>query len=283
VASGGTRDPEKGALFDRSFLVALARAFAGATIFALPLLMTMEMWTLGFSMHPLRLALFLALMFPLLVALAYYAGFERSFSWSHLVLSACIAYAVGFVAGGVGLALLGVVRVGMPLEEIVSKIGLQAIPASMGAMLARSQLGQRDDEKEEEERRDSYFGELFLATAGALFLALNVAPTEEVVHISAMMTSWHALAVVATSLAIMHGFVYAVEFRGQAARHPEVGVWGEFLRVTVVAYALALLVCLYVLWSFGRTDGLAFGELLMHTVVLGFPAAIGAAAARLIL
>jgi uncharacterized membrane protein len=51
----------------------------------------------------------------------------------------------------------------------------------------------------------------------------------------------------------------------------------------MVAYALALLVSLYVLWSFGRSDGLAFGELLMQTVVLGFPAAIGAAAARLIL
>ena len=82
----------------------------------------------------------------------------------------------------------------------------------------------------------------------------------------------------------MHAFVYAVEFRGQAARAPGAfGVWSEFLRLTVVAYALALLVCLYVLWSFGRSDGLAFGELLMQTVVLGFPAAIGAAAARLIL
>jgi uncharacterized membrane protein len=38
-----------------------------------------------------------------------------------------------------------------------------------------------------------------------------------------------------------------------------------------------------VLWSFSRSDGLAFGELLMQTVVLGFPAAIGAAAARLML
>ena len=283
MATITTAKSGSGALFDRSFLVALARAFAGAIIFALPLLMTMEMWALGFAMDPLRLALFLTVMFPLLVALAYYAGFERSFSWRHLVLSACVAYAVGFVASGVGLALLGVIRLGMPLEEIVSKIGLQAIPASMGAMLARSQLGQHDDEQEEEERRDTYFGELFLATVGALFLALNVAPTEEIVLISAMMTSWHALAVVATSLAIMHAFVYAVEFRGQAARHPEIGVWSEFLRVTVVAYALVLLICLYVLWSFGRSDGLAFGELLMHAVVLGFPAAIGAAAARLIL
>ena len=150
-------------------------------------------------------------------------------------------------------------------------------------MLARSQLGEREEQKEEEERRDTYWGELFLATVGALFLAFNVAPTEEVVLISTMMTEWHALALIGVSLAIMHAFVYAVEFRGQTSMHPELSVWSEFLRLTVVAYALALLVCLYVLWSFGRSDGLTFGELLMQTVVLGFPAAIGAAAARLIL
>jgi putative integral membrane protein (TIGR02587 family) len=150
-------------------------------------------------------------------------------------------------------------------------------------MLARSQLGEREEQKDEERRRDTYHGELFLATVGALFLAFNVAPTEEVVLISTMITGWYALALIGVSLAIMHAFVYAVEFRGQTSVHPELSVWSEFLRLTVVAYALALLVCLYVLWSFGRSDGLAFGELLMQTVVLGFPAAIGAAAARLIL
>jgi putative integral membrane protein (TIGR02587 family) len=272
-----------GPLFERSFLVALARAFAGAIIFALPLIMTMEMWALGFYMDPLRLALFLALMFPLLAVLAYYAGFEESVSWRHLILNACVAYAVAFVAAAAGLALLGVLRPGMSIEEIVGKVSLQAIPASIGAMLARSQLGEREEQKDEERRRDTYHGELFLATVGALFLAFNVAPTEEVVLISTMMTGWHALALVGMSLAIMHAFVYAVEFRGQASVHPELSVWSEFLRLTVVAYALALLVCLYVLWSFGRSDGLALGELLMQTVVLGFPAAIGAAAARLIL
>ena len=275
--------PGSAPLLDRSFLVALARAFAGATIFGLPLLMTMEMWALGFSMEPLRLALFLALMFPLLVVLAYYAGFEDSVGWQHLVVSAGVAYAVAFVAAAIGLALLGVLGPGMSTLEIVGKISLQAIPASIGAMLARSQLGEREEQKEEEERRDTYWGELFLATVGALFLAFNVAPTEEVVLIATMMTEWHALVLIAVSLAIMHAFVYAVEFRGQTAVHPELSVWSEFLRLTVVAYALALLVCLYVLWSFGRADGLTFGELLMQTVVLGFPAAIGAAAARLIL
>ena len=270
-------------LFERSFLVALARAFAGAIVFGLPLLMTMEMWALGFYMDPLRLAVFLALMFPLLVVLAYYAGFEESVGWTHLVLSACVAYAVAFVAAAAGLALLGVLQPGMSIEEIVGKISLQAIPASIGAMLARSQLGEREEQQDEERRRDTYWGELFLAGVGALFLAFNVAPTEEVVLIATMMTGWHALALIGVSLAIMHGFVYAVEFRGQAAVHPELSVWSEFLRLTVVAYVVALLICLYVLWSFGRSDGLALGELLMQTVVLGFPAAIGAAAARLIL
>jgi len=268
---------------ERSFLRALARAFAGALIFGLPLLMTMEMWALGFYMDPLRLALFLAAMFPLLVGLAYYAGFEEGFDWRQFVLSAWVAYAVAFVAAAAGLALLGVLRPGMSLAEIVGKISLQAIPASIGAMLARSQLGQQHEEEEEERRRDTYGGELFLAAVGALFMAFNVAPTEEVVLIATMMTGWHALALIGVSLAIMHAFVYAVEFRGQTSLHPDVAPWSEFLRVTVVAYALALLICLYVLWSFGRSDGLAPGELLMQTVVLGFPAAIGAAAARLIL
>jgi putative integral membrane protein (TIGR02587 family) len=150
-------------------------------------------------------------------------------------------------------------------------------------MLARSQLGGEAEDEDEERRRDTYGGELFLAMVGALFMAFNVAPTEEIVLIAQMMTGWHALALVAVSLLIMHAFVYAVEFRGQTALAPGISPWSEFLRLTVVAYALALLICLYVLWTFGRADDLAFPELLIETVVLGFPAALGAAAARLIL
>ena len=48
------------------YMRALGRAFAGAIVFSLPLLMTMEMWWLGFSMPAWKLALFLALFFPFL-------------------------------------------------------------------------------------------------------------------------------------------------------------------------------------------------------------------------
>jgi putative integral membrane protein (TIGR02587 family) len=181
------------------------------------------------------------------------------------------------------LPLLGVLTPSMSADEVIGKLALQAVPGSLGAMLARSQLGAKAQEKQEEQRRESYAGQLFLATVGALFLAFNVAPTAEVVQIALMITGWHALGLIAVSLAIMHAFVYAMEFRGHVRITPEVPAWSEFLRLTVVAYALALLVSAYVLWTFGRSDGLAGGELLIQTVVLGFPAAIGAAAARLML
>jgi putative integral membrane protein (TIGR02587 family) len=282
-ASAPTPQAREGWLpaLERHFLVALARAFGGAIIFALPLLMTMEMWSLGFYMDDLRLALFVAVIFPVLGGLAYYAGFEESFGWRDIVLNALVAYAVGFAAAAAILALLGVLQPGMSVDEVVGKIALQAVPGSIGAMLARSQLCARDEEEEEEERRDTYGGELFLAGVGALFMAFNVAPTEEVVLIAQMITAWHALGLIALSLAIMHAFVYAMHFRGHVALSPDVSFWSEFLRLTVVAYMIALIVCIYVLWIFGRADGLAPAELLMQVVVLGLPAAVGAAAARL--
>jgi putative integral membrane protein (TIGR02587 family) len=279
----GTEAPDRPPLAGRAFLIGLARAFAGAILFALPLFMTMEMWTLGSTMHELRLALFLALIFPVLGGLAYYAGFEESFDVRDFVLNALVAYAVAFIASAAMLGLLAVFGPGMSAGEVVGKTALQAVPGSIGAMLARSQLGGQRDGGEEERRRDTYGGELFLATVGALFMAFNVAPTEEIVLIAQMMTGWHPVVLVGTSLLIMHAFVYAVEFRGQTVLAPGISPWSEFLRLTVVAYALALLVCLYVLWTFGRADGLAFPELLIQTVVLGLPAALGAAAARLIL
>ncbi len=268
---------------EKQFLIALARAFGGALVFALPLLMTMEMWALGSTMHPLRLALFLGAMFPVLGGLAYYAGFEKSFGWLDFLLNACVAWAVAFLAAAIGLVLLAALEPGMSSAEVVGRLALQAVPASIGAMLARSQLGAREEEVEEEGRRGTYVGALFLAGVGALFMAFNIAPTEEVVLIAQMMTAWHAVVLVLASLALMHAFVYAVEFRGQATRAEGISPWSEFFRLTVVAYALALLICLYVLWTFGRAEGLALAELLIETVVLGFPAALGAAAARLIL
>lgn len=267
----------------RVFGVGLARAFAGAVIFGLPILMTMEMWSLGFSMDPWRLALLLALFFPFLVALSWHAGFEPTFSLRDDVVDALVAYAVGFVSTAVVLALFGLLRPEMSAREIVGKVAVQAVPASIGALLSQTQLGEHDASQAPRGGQDTYWTDLFIMAVGALFLAFNVAPTEEMVLIAAGLTEWGTLALMLVSLAAMHTFVYAVAFRGRPEDRRDASGWSVLLRFTIAGYALALLVSGYMLWTFGRLDGLSLAAALQAVVVLGFPAAIGAAAARLIL
>lgn len=269
---------------DAQFAVALARAFGGAIVFSLPLLMTMEMWRLGAYMPPARLALLIVAWIPLLVGLSAVAGFERTLRLKHDALDAFVAIAIGSVAAAAVLFLLGVLHGGVALREAVGMIALQALPGSMGALLASSQLG-ADDARDErqEERRDTWGGEMFLMAVGALFLALNIAPTEEIVLLGAMMSPVQSIAAVAVSLVIMHAFVYALEFSGQASISPDTPLASVFLRYTIVGYAIVLTLCALTLWAFGRFDGTPVAEAVGMMVALGLPAAIGGAAARLLL
>ncbi len=267
----------------REFGIGAARAFAGALIFSLPMLMTMEMWWLGFYMDPLRMALLLAISLPLLVRLSRYGGLRPTASiWDDLADS-LVAIGVAAFASALILWIFGVIGPGTPLREIVGNIALQAFSGSLGAMLAQNQLGSGGAEEERERADASYGGEIFLMVIGALFLSLNVAPTEEMILIGVKMNVWQEIGLVVLSICVMHAFVYALEFRGTEQPRPTEGFWSVFARYTVVGYAVVFLVSLYVLWTFGRTDGNSIEAILSSAVVLSFPGAIGAAAARLIL
>ena len=97
------------------------------------------------------------------------------------------------------------------------------------------------------------------------------------------MTPWHSLALLLTSLVIMHGFVYASGFKGGTSRPSGKPWWDPVLRFTFVGYVLALSIAIYALWTFARLEGHGIEQVVRAAIVLGFPAAIGAAAARLIL
>lgn len=271
---------------DRLFLIGISRAFGGAIFFSLPLLMTMEMWWLGFTMDRLRLAAFMTLMIPILIALDHYAGFEETVRWSEDVLDGFVGYGVGILSSAVILLLLDVIDLTRPVSEVVGKICLHAVPAAFGAVLASSQLGHSaTEEKKDEERRQAagYGAQIFFMAVGAVFMSFNIAPTDEVVVISTMIGAWRSVAIIVVSLLMMHGFVYAVSFRGTPVIREGSSGLGLFLRFTLVGYAAALLVSAYVLWTFGRLDGLGAHAALEQVIVLGFPASLGAAAARLIL
>ena len=269
----------------KKFAIGIARAFGGAILFGFPLLMTMEMWQLGFYMSRTRLAIFIAVTLPLLVGLSYFSGFEKTESLAEDAADAVTAFGVGFIASGLILAIFGMITPDMSLGEIFGKIGVQTVPASIGAIVASKQFhsGDEGENNEEEEKRASYLGELFLMTAGAIFVAFNVAPTEEMVLIAYVMTSWHAVALVVVSILMLHGLVYAVGFAGQEERPDYAGFGLTFLHFTLAGYGIALLVSLYVLWTFERTLGVTVAEIAMMMVVVGFPAALGAATARLVI
>lgn len=269
---------------NRDYAYGLARALGGAILFGLPLLMTMEMWSLGLYTHPARMMLFLALNFAMLVVLSRFGGFEHTASLTEDVLDALAAYGVGIVASAAVLALFGIIGPKTPIDEITGMVAIQSVPASFGAMIARKQLSAGDPEPDEdhEARSAGYLGQLFLMTAGSLFLAFNVAPTEEMILIGFKMTPWHSLALIAASLALLHALVFAVGFAGQEQAPEGYGFARRFLIYTLPGYGIALLVSLYTLWTFGRVDGAEISAVASTVTVLGFPSAIGAAVARLV-
>ena len=264
---------------NRDYAVALGRAFAGATIFGLPLLMTLEMWSLGHALAPLMLLQFSIANMAMLYGLSKVAGFEESHRSLDDVLDALAAYAVGVLVSIVGLTLIGVIGPGINLAEAVNKVAIQAVPASFGAMIGARILGE-DSVERGEQWRDTYSGQLFLFAAGALFLSFTIAPTEEVLLISFQMTPWHAFVLVLLSILLLDLILHVVGFRGQDERTGA----GEalILRQTLPGYGIAVLISAYILWTFGSTEGLDWPHLVMAVAVLALPAALGAAIARLV-
>jgi putative integral membrane protein (TIGR02587 family) len=268
---------------NRQFLIGTARAFGGAIVFALPLLMTMEMWSHGSTMPPNRLAILMLVFVPVLIGLSRISGFEPTLAWRHDAVDAMVAYAVGFVASAVVLGLIGVIRSTDSLHEVVGKLAVQAVPASIGALLARSQLTRAGDEDPAKKPGIGYRWVLFLMAVGSLFLAFNIAPTEEMVVIAQQMSTLHVIALALTSIVVMHAFVFSLDFQGQPGHSEHTHPAGLFLRFTIPGYALALAVSAFTLWTFGRFDGTGASAVFGSVIVLGFPSALGAAAARLIL
>ncbi len=255
----------------------LVRGLCGGFLFSVPIIYTMEMWWLGFALDRHRLLVFLLIALPLLFGLAHYAGFSRRRGLVNDGLDTAAALAVGFVTAGFLLTLFGVLHWNAAPQGAVGMVTLQAIPGAMGALLARRQLAGGGGETDEDGA--SYVGELFLMAAGALFLGLNVAPTEEMVLIAYKATPLHALGLIAVSIILLHLIVFRAGFAGQEeADHP----LKAFLHFTLPGYAIALGVSLFILFVFGRTDGHWLPGVVQNVIVLGFPAAIGAAAARLL-
>lgn len=270
----------------------LTRALSGAYLFGIPLLYTMEMWWIGTYVDLWKLIAFLVLALAVNVHFAFVAGFRasRGVSVADGAFQAIETVAVGLIAATVVLFILNRVSPGEPLDSVLGKIIIQAVPLSIGAAIASSILGTRDGKSrqgDEEQSKPSAARATLMdvgATAsGAIFISFPTAPTEEIAMLAAQLDLWHEAALVVFTLAITYAIVFESQFSPQRVGADRPGPFQHPLVETVLAYVVALLVALIALFLFGHIEAHEpLGSMASEVFVLGLPAAIGGAAGRLV-
>jgi putative integral membrane protein (TIGR02587 family) len=262
------------------------RAFSGACLFGIPLLMTMEMWWLGQMSSTGQLLLMVVLALAATWGLALAAGFKRETSVRAAAGEAVEAVAVGIVVATLVLLALNRIAPGDPIQSILGHITVEMVPLSIGAALANAVFATGKSREGSgggatpngllEVARD------VSATAiGALFVSFSIAPTEEVPMLAAGMTLPHLLGLVALTLVITYAIVFASGFDPHSDRQD--GAFQNPFTETTLAYAVSLCVAAVALLLFSRVDsGTPPGYVFQQVLVLGLPAAIGGAAGRLV-
>jgi putative integral membrane protein (TIGR02587 family) len=283
--------------------LAIVRAVAGGLLFGVPLLYTMEVWWTGEHTSPRQVLLVLVVLAIPVLALNRTAGFRgaRDLRVRDAIADTIEALAIGVVITFVVLVLLQEVSADSSLRSALGKVVYECVPFCLGVGVARHFLQDRDgdgdgdgdgDDGGADEDDDALLDaqgsrglsaatrDLGGTTIGAVFIALSIAPTDEVPMIaSALRPAW-LLALMAASLLASYAIVFVAEFRDQSARHRQEGPFQRPITETVVSYLVALLVAAALLWLFHRGGG-PTSDLLDRAIVLGFPAAIGGAAGRL--
>lgn len=95
---------------NRDVLRGVGRAFGGALLLVVPLLMTMQMWSHAVAMPRYRLGLLVLATIALAVGLSHYFGFlrEEAVSWKDAAVDAGVALLVGFTTAAVMMWVLSV-------------------------------------------------------------------------------------------------------------------------------------------------------------------------------
>lgn len=262
----------------------LIRAATGGLLLGVPLLFTLEMWAIGTHTEPRQIAGLLALTFLLLFALNRTAGFRSraDTTLGDALIDSVVALAVAIVVVAGVLALLGEIDAETSVRHALGKVANEVVPFSIGIGLARHFLREDRAEPDEgdEQGLSATVADVGATVAGAMVIALSIAPTDEVGVLAGQLEGVRLVFVIAVSLAASYGIVFVAGFANQRSRLAQRGVIQHPVTETVVCYLVALAVSWALLELFQRSDG-SPAHRLTAVVVLGLPAAVGGAAGRL--
>lgn len=320
------------------------RALSGAFLFAVPLLFTMEMWWIGTHASSWQLTAVLILALVANYALARAAGFKRhrlnrqpetdedngsepnpqqAKRTAAYFEEALDAVAVGVVAATVMLFALNQISLTDPLDVVLGRIVVQALPLSLGASVANtvfargasrsggvesggadhSQAG-RESSLQPGEHRDArqsahssplndsdhvpawktVVSDIGATATGGVFLGFSIAPTEEIPLLSGALTLGHQIGLIALALATTYAIVFASGFDPEQVQGRPPGPFQSPITETALAYIVSLVISLGALYLFGHVEaGDSLATILAQTIVLAVPTSIGGAAGRLVL
>lgn len=276
----------------------IVRAASGGFLFGIPLIYTMEVWWIGSQTSPPVMVGILAISFVVVFLLNRVEGFRQIPREDFLdtLIDSIVTLAIAIICATVVLVLLHEIQLGTPLNEALGKLILESVPFSLGGALAHAFLsGDRwssnrqnsDKQSVGTDRKNPSLAndtvtDISATLIGAMIIAFNIAPTEEVPMLNAPASPPWLLAIIVASLLISYGIVFAAGFTTQEKRRQQKGLFQRPLNETIISYLVSLFAAAFMLLFFHQ---LSFDDpwtlWLSYTIILGLPATIGGAAGRL--
>ncbi len=275
------------------------RGIAGGLLFGVPLLYTMEVWWLGQTAEPRRALLSLALTMVPVFLLVASSGFRSAPDLTRLdvLVDAVTVVGLGHLSVAVVLVMLQRITLDTPFTTAAQMIVFEAAPFAIGAAVAREVFSRSTDQPPRQGHQTLLRGghngvkegargtvrDLGATAVGALFIAMSIAPTDEIPMLAAGIEQPWLAALIVASLLVTYAIVFAAGFSDEGRRRQQTGVLQRPITETAVAYLVSLTISGLMLWFFGNLDtGVPVGAALARTVVLSLPASIGGAAGRLV-
>ncbi|MGJ3252229.1 MAG: TIGR02587 family membrane protein [Elainellaceae cyanobacterium] len=275
----------------------LLRGAAGGFLFGIPLLYTIEVWSIGSSARSPMLLVVLGATFIIVLLLTQVEGFRRTLTLHPLeaVMESIEALSLGLVCAAIALILLRRITLETPLSETLGKLIFEGVPFSIGVALARSTLSGDRVRSRNRRMSSSRFSpptrfnlrdtliDFDATLIGAVIIAFSIAPTEEIPILAADIPPLWLLLIMSASLLLSYGIVFASGFANRAERQQR-GLLISPTTETLVAYLVALVASVMMLVFFQQLNLQdPWQEWLSDTIVLGLPASIGGAAGRILI
>jgi len=277
----------------------IIRGVLGGCLFGIPLLYTMEVWWIGSSIEPSLLLAILSITYGVVFLFNRSEGFRknRRDGVIHAAMETVEALAIGIVCATVILIVLRRITGQTPIDEALGKVIFESVPFSLGVAMARSLLLEQLPEPDLQPalkpiifirkpinklRVRTLIADISATLIGAIIVAFSIAPTDEIPTLAAAASPPWLLIIIAVSLVISYGIVFASGFPHHRQHHRRQGMLPTSISKTIFSYLISLLASALMLWFFNRlslTD--PWFLWLQYTLLLGLPATIGGAAGRL--